>query len=629
MAHPKLDMEDSDSEYDPSKIPANPPKAAARPPSAHKSDVLATASVAPPDTLVEEAKKDWAFIDHVSSRPMFAQTQEVEKALDLVRRWTDGAEARYGVDIMAYLRRNIIGSAAEARKTELQRILSLRKQANPDKPVETETSPFPQPNTLPPLQQRSGELPLQKMHSLQSVTEQRALPALSRPLPYNGTVSKKPVFYVPPEVPSQLPAPQTKLPPMQVEPQRSSSLQHQVQQSISYPPQPSIPVSRGPNWIYSRESELWCPACRCGPLSCMHSHRLIGLLFSRGIKLCALEELQYIHDQLQNWAYRGHPLKMEPAMTKMYSLEELATEQKGWVAELRLILSQVPSYQTHVQPREPHLPRQAQHQQPYVHSIGSQQSTPSIRSGSLSESRIEDRQQNQQSAAYSSDAHLRGTPKSYTYSTPTSMRSPAALPSRVYEQGVCNMCPRNGTCIHQRDDKRPTALSDRSPEQSHINHKRKRSGTSDERRVKMAFRQQTGDSVSSDDEVDDEEGMRGFLHPEQTYQKFNQIRTMVETMPKDQLSTAILRMCYSNSMILNWMKKELKKPEMPREIVVTGEASLITPTSPESPIAKPTVSSPEQIPEKKILNCSKCQSGFDPDSEAQNGECQWHDGELL
>ena len=620
MAHAKLDMEDSDSEYDPSKIPANPPKAVARPTSAHKLDVLALASVAPPDTLIEEAKKDWAFIDHVSSKPMFAQTQEVEKALDLVRRWSEGAEARYGVEIMAYLRRKVIGPAAEARKTELQRILSLRKQANPDKPVETETS---QPNTLPPIQQRPGDLLL---HPLQSVAEQRALPALSRPLPYNGTVSKKPVFYVPPEAPSQLLSHQTKLPPMQVEPQRSSSLQNPAQQSISYPSQPSVPVSRGPNWIYSRDSELWCPACRCGPLSCMHSHRLIGSLFHRGIKLCALEELQYIHDQLQNWAYRGHPLKMEPAMTKVYSLEELAMEQKGWVAELRLILGQVPSFQTHIQSRESHLPKQAQQQQTYMHSVGSQQSTPSIRSGSFSEPRIEDRQYNQQSAAYSSDTFLRGTPKSYTYSTPTSMRSPAALPSRVYEQGLCNMCPRNGTCIHQRDDKRPTALSDRSPE---VNHKRKRSGTSDERRVKMAFRQQTGDSVSSDDDVDDEEGMRGFLHPEQTYQKFNQIRTMVETLPKDQLSTAILRLCYSNSMILHWMKKELKKPEMPREIVVTGEASLITPTSPESPIAKPTVSSPEQLPEKKILNCSKCQSGFDPDSEAQNGECQWHDGKFI
>lgn len=600
MAHPKLNMEDSDSEYDPSKIPANPPKAmsvrsmSSIPKPDTSAGVTMTKASAlsnkPSEALISEAERDWETIDNVCSRPMFAQTEEVERALELLKKWTEGAEARYGAETMAYLKRKVIGPAAEARKSELRRMLSLRKQVNGNKSSSTYTEATA---LYPPIRPRSEP-------ETQSPIITRPNGIHPRPLSYQPIVERRPEL---PRAPSlstsqlRLLAPHPPLPPIQAEPPRN--MNQYTSQHSSYPPPPSYPISRGRKWIHSPESDLWCPICRMGPLTCMHSHRLIGRLFTRNIRYSALEELHYVHEQLENWAYRGHPLKMEPAMTRRYSLEELAAEQKNWIGQLRALLNSRPTEQV----RDAHLPRPVNSfQQTYPNAPVRHNSNTSTRSFT--------------------DSNPHYTPHQPTINGPnptSSLESPAptnnsttSLP-RVYDQSQWRRCPGNSFCIHHHD-RDVRNLADRQS----VDHKRKWSGVSDTRRVKISNRPEVTEIISSDEDVEDE--MVGEF-PLTDRQKYNQIRTIVNTMPKDQLSTTILRMCYSNSMIMNWMKKELKKIGVQKDIIVTGEGTLITPISPTSITTKTP-----SLDHGKERKCIKCGSNFDP---SKAGECQFHDGELV
>ncbi|KAI4136836.1 MAG: hypothetical protein LQ340_008115, partial [Diploschistes diacapsis] len=120
------------------------------------------------DAIFEEAMKDQQAIDKVFSKPTLAATEDLEHAYELLRKWSDGAEQRYGPDTMLFLRGRGIAQqgVTSRRKAELQRILGLRRQSAEQKNSE----PRPPPTEMPtPAQVHAPSPQQQRPPSAQSV----------------------------------------------------------------------------------------------------------------------------------------------------------------------------------------------------------------------------------------------------------------------------------------------------------------------------------------------------------------------------------------------------------------------------------------------------------------------------
>jgi hypothetical protein len=161
--------------------------------------------------------------------------------------------------------------------------------------------------------------------------------------------------------------------------------------------------------------------------------------------------------------------------------------------------------------------------------------------------------------------------------------------------------------------------------------KRKRPSISEKRRVRVSFRRENGyrDSgvagfTSEEDYAEDEDADIDDDFPSNHFSGSNknldQLRALLEKVSRDRLTTAILKICSSNVLVATWMKRELQKPEITKNISTTGESSLITPLSPKR------LDSGRPEPISTSVSCPKCEKRFDSSGERRAGECQWHDG---
>ena len=221
------------------------------------------------------------------------------------------------------------------------------------------------------------------------------------------------------------------------------------------------------------------------------------------------------------------------------------------------------------------------------------------------------------------------------------------------EMGRCTICNTHSTsCVHQhgkeeaRAQARPAGSSQQATRDAFLqsegrdqfsersSRKRKRHSISEQRRHRVGFRRENGyrDSgvvLSSDDDFgdDDDEVVErpSKLRSISSSKSTELVASLLEKASKERLVKSILKLCESNHLVLSWLKKDLQKPEPPKDLAITNETSLITPVSPRrtrSGRIEPT-SAPEA---GETLTCTRCDAEYDGASEREQNECRYHDG---
>ena len=166
--------------------------------------------------------------------------------------------------------------------------------------------------------------------------------------------------------------------------------------------------------------------------------------------------------------------------------------------------------------------------------------------------------------------------------------------------------------------------------------KRKRHSASESRRNKVGLRRENGyrdsgvvlssdEDLGNDNEADERPSKIRSVSSTKSAELF---ASLLEKTSKERLVKSISRLCESNYLVLSWLKKDLQKPETPRNLSAIKDNSMITPVSPRQP--RPARSDPppaEPVAASETLTCTRCEAKYDAASERDSGECIYHDGE--
>ena len=444
---------------------------------------------------------------------------------------------------------------------------------------------------------------------------------------------------------------------------------------------------------------------------CMHTYRIIERMAANGLRHRSSEELNYAHDRIYDWMYRGRPLEIEPALQSMIPRQEMADNHARWLTNIRNTLAQryppgPPAHPTSPPNRTPDYLRSPMMSNPVARSVSvpsghehhtpsasipsdraptSQQSTPQIphrafpptehprleptppRHPSYAGVHLEHRQPPPRSDEHMN--HYRresfnrepSVPQYSMYSHRPSVSQDSNLSHRHHRPdiGRCNICnSHSGSCAHRRqrgedmqtraktaaglqngvreaflevdDREQPTIAADRRLK------KRKRHGSMGEsRRHKVGLRRENGyrDSgvvLSSDEELgDDHEADEppSKIRSISSAKSAELVASLLEKSSKERLVRSISKLCESNHLVLSWLKKDLQKPDPPRNFSAVQETSMITPVSPKQ-TRSGRLEPPSAVPEASgMATCTRCDATYNVASEHENGECRYHDGE--
>ena len=622
----------------------------------------ARAAADPHYELLQEATKDYSEIDQVCHGTPFAETEQIEHALSLLRKWSDGAEQRYGTEAMRHLRSKgiAVSGKTERRKVELSRVLNIRKKSADGDKGEPESPPTPASNPEPHQASTSAFTPVNKIVEA---------PRADQRIPDDVTMSEA------------LPTPQSADRPRH-DMRNGHGSPVGLHQGVSPSPRdsPSEVVARS---AVATESQLFCHQCRIGPLACTHSHRLVGKIMERGLEHAAIEEKEIALKSILQMRDGVYPHRLEPAHNSSIAKSQLRADQDAWIAQIRADLrrdgssSLSPRSHRKTQSLGSTLESAPRAERVNGNRLLSLPNTPDVATSLAHEQEHRNRANTDATSKHgptingnsttirnglATDSGRGSAPRQTSHNHPPTKRR-----SRQ-ERQWCKVCKSNPYwCMHRQDYADLLPRSARfsagyfdgeyetpvmnSPEGEASSSepaakKRKKSGPQ-ARRVPphLSLR---GDSYrdsgvglsSNDDDATEEEAgdqepnpylSRG--DPRTLSEKDRELGlfALFETMTREELLRSVVDICIENPLVESWHRanRERKRPRAQPEsagVVVNAEEKNLSGAAVATEDAEP-LTERNSVPLAMAI-CRICDANFDANSHDSQTECRYHPGKL-
>ena len=633
--------------------------------------------------LLKEAKDDAEVIDKVCVGTPFAETEGIERALDLLRKWSDGADERFGADAMAYLRKQGIvlsQGKTDRRKLELSRVLNIRKRTN--------------------------GLDRQDADSLlgsPTIDQQARMAVAAHLTPADSNRDSPLVGQANPEPSKNVPGLDSRL--------TTESLQRQEEKS-GVAPQPE-PLQHGsPRTLHGAagsptespaadgQRSLFCHQCLRGPLDCMHSHRVIGTMVERGLQQATVDEKKIARAALQQMLDGNFRHPIEPAYNTAVMERQIRDEQETWLLQLDSDL-QAPrsrlSNRAHRKTRSLGSPLEPSSRPKSANGNGplSAPARSHTHDATASENYTPEPQENEPTEQLAS-SNLNRTQFAEGTSTipttngvgsdgssgkthgrpakPNSTHQPIAKRRTREERAWCDVCKSNGFwCIHHQKATSPLPRSarlsatyyentpvvdspaedsdateeaqaepDPDPEPEPARKRRRTTHASKRPSRQMPLRgdsyRDSGVGLSSDDDetIDDEamteaapytsrESRRGLSDADRKLS----LTSFFESATKERLVRAIVDVCMDNRLVEEWMRDEFLRQGNRAHAAANSE--VLAPVEHKQSRARTSTEDPAPQREKSALPeamtiCQNCGISFDANKEIRPSECHHHPG---
>ena len=617
-------------------------------------------------SLLQEATKDHNEIDQVCHRASLANTRQIQTVLSLLRKWSEGAEERYGAEAMEFLRSRGLAMAAKSdrRKVELSRVLKLRKDS--DKPApETESSQ--QATTgdeAPPAPPTSTSVPVNMIVEAPMGDDGEKLP------PQDAVV------------PNALPTPQS-----------ADRPQHEVTNgagSRHTPPpdnSPQIVPAPGPDELSTDANILYCLLCQKGPVDCTHSHRLISKLMDRGLQHASQEEKEVALGALFHMRNGGRSHLFEPYQGSSIGKVQRKADRDAWITILQADLGRLEMPARHRRKSKSlgsnvevakirksdeiraslplNAPDIAAHRGTPPNVTQGPHSHAAFAGGYAPTSNLDPRAM--------MNGHPPDRPRDSAQAPPNIQEIPTSGPKRRSreERQWCAVCKSDPYwCIHRSGLDDPMPRSARfeapgyyegrldspmrdSPEEEAFSH------------TEQAHRQQptpilqaaqaappqlplpnggyrdSGVRLSSNDEElraarhdmhaqePDPDGHREKRRKVSGPGREEELRVLFDSIPRGQLARAMINLCLSNSLVDGWVRSNLeaKDPSQPPAAPARPTAPMEEPPPRMSAVPEIQSRMPERSYRPEVVAiCRNCTRPFDLNAYPEQQDCHFHPG---